>query len=347
MPRKLMFLFVILIAVLVAQSNPRARVVFQDRFEYTVGRTDPNARNIFIQNGWTHVKTQQSGGGAGFFHTVTSIPGFTGAFPGTNSSRVLAIEALPSVYGGQTDFYLQMGDGGSAAFDDHIPGDVWFQFWIYSQNYGNQVSTYGTRNKFLYVCNGPYGCQSHLWMLSQGSGTNAPHHQFPHGNPSVGHFYTYLSAAQGVSQISYGGGSDVGHSNLSEWIRPNRWTLVKMHFNTTSTSGNSWEAWVRPYGAQWTKVAEWIGGRTPGFTWNIPSSEVGGHRVLRMPTTVGGPTSQWYDYWMFMDDFVMATTEGDLPTYGDAPSSGGPRPPTNVRILRALFDAFRFPRNLS
>ena len=107
-------------------------------------------------------------------------------------------------------------------------------------------------------------------------------------------------------------------------MRPNRWTLVKMHFNTTNTTGNSWEMWLKPYGGGWTKVSEFIGGRTPNFSWNIPSASVGGHRVLRMPTTVGGPTSQWYDYWMYMDDFVMATTEGDLPVYGDSGQTTDP-----------------------
>ena len=75
-------------------------------------------------------------------------------------------------------------------------------------------------------------------------------------------------------------------NDITEWMRPNRWTLVKMHFNTTSTTGNSWEMWLRPYGGTWLKVAEWIGGVTPGFTWDIPAGSVGGHRVLRMPTTV-------------------------------------------------------------
>ena len=154
-----------------------------DRFEYAVGRSDPNAAQLFIQNGWSHAKTQQSANARGYLHTVTSIPGFSGAFPGTNSSRVLAIEALPGTLNGQTDFYLQLGNGESAASDDYIPGDVWFQFWIYPQNYGNQVSRYGTRNKFLYVCNTAYPCHSHLWMISQGSNTYNLANQFPQGDP--------------------------------------------------------------------------------------------------------------------------------------------------------------------
>ena len=80
-----------------------------------------------------------------------------------------------------------------------------------------------------------------------------------------------------------------------------------------------------------------IGGRTPGFTWDIPSASVGGHRVLRMPTTVD------HDYRMYINDFVMATTESDLPVYGTSGTNPIPAPqaPTSVRVIRmaaAFFD---------
>lgn len=346
MNRNLNLLLVIAVAFLVLGSDTRATLRFTDRFEYAVGRSDANAAELFRQNGWTAAKTQQSANAHGFLYTVTSIPGFTGAFPGTNSSRVLAIEALPGTLQGQTDFYLQLGNGDSAAYDDHIPGDVWFQFWVYPQNYGSQLSRYGTRNKFLYVCNAPYPCHSHLWMMEQGAAAYNPHNTYPLGSPSNGGFLWNVKDNDGASTIVYSGGDDpsvadsLGQTNLSEWMRPNRWTLVKIHFNTTATTGNSWEMWLRPYGGGWTKVTEWIGGRTPGFRWDIPSASVGGHRVLRMPTTVGAPTSQWYDYWMYMDDFAMATTEQDLTVY---PDERLPRAPTNLRIIgAALLDGSLF-----
>jgi hypothetical protein len=304
-------------------------MVFIDRFEYAVGRSDANAVELFMQNGWSGGKSQQSSSGAhGYMHTVTSIPGYTGSFPGTNSTRVLAIEALPASLRGasdpfaQTDFYLQLGDGTSSASDDHIPGDVWFQFWIYPQNYGNQMSRYSSN----------YPCHSHLWMLMSGSPTYNPDNMFPQGNPSEGHFFFTLRNNAGVSSITNSTGDPyaadaIGSPNPSEWMRPNRWTLVKMHMRTTSTTGNAFEVWLRPYGGAWVKVSEWIGGVTPGFTWNIPAEHVGGHRVFRMPTTVSDN-----DYWNYMDDFAMATTEQDLPVYADDRS---PSAPTNLRIIGA------------
>jgi hypothetical protein len=247
----------------------------------------------------------------------------------------LAIEALPGTFQKQTDFYLQLGHGTAAAYDDYIPGDVWFQFWVYPQNYGNQMSAYGTRNKFFYVCNTEYPCHSHLWMIGQGAPTYDPSNHLPLGNPSRGEFVWNMHAASGASIINNANNPDsadsIGPNNMSEWMKPNRWTLVKMHFNTTRTTGNSWEVWVRPFGGEWTKVSEWIGGRTPGFTWDIPSASTGGHRVLRMPTTIGSPTSQWHDYWMYLDDFVIATTEQDLPVYDDG-GERAPMPPAEVVV---------------
>jgi hypothetical protein len=171
-------------------------------------------------------------------------------------------------------------------------------------------------------------------MIGQGPQTYDPENWTPAGNPSRGEFFWNLHSAAGASAINNSLGnadtpSSVGSLNAAEWVKRNRWTLVKMHFNTTRTSGNSWEVWLRPYGGAWTKVSEWIGGRTPGFTWDIPSESVGGHRVLRMPTTVGTPTGQYYDYWMYMDDFVIATSEADLPVYPDVLL---PRPPDSVSV---------------
>jgi hypothetical protein len=329
MRRNLTFFLVVAIALLLLENSARARVVFSDRFEYAVSRSDTNAVELFKQNGWSHAKTQQSSKGAhGYLHTVTSIPGYSGPFPGTNSSRVLALEALPRTLQvgpiGQTDFYLQLG-GNSSAYDDYIPGDVWFQFWIYPQNSGSQLSTYGARNKFLYVCNTDYPCHSHLWMLMSGSPTYNPDKMFPLGHPSRGEFFWTLRNAAGVGSIKNSSGDpdasdNISSPNPSEWMRQNRWTLVKMHMRTTSTTGNAFEAWLRPYGGSWVKVSEWIGGVTPGFTWNIPAEHVGGHRVLRMPTTVSDN-----DYMLYMDDFVMATAESDLPVYPDGPGPTRPR----------------------
>ena len=142
----------------------------------------------------------------------------------------------------------QLGDGSA----NYIPGDVWFQFWIYPQNYGNQRSRYGTRNKFLYVCNDAYPCHSHLWMVGQGSNVYSATNSTPLGDPSNGEFFWNMSSASGVSTIDYANGDpwsrDQLGQNTTEWMRANRWTLVKMRFRSNSTTANGWEVWLRPQG---------------------------------------------------------------------------------------------------
>jgi hypothetical protein len=141
----------------------------------------------------------------------------------------------------------------------------------------------------------------------------------PLGMPSDGEFLWAVRNSAGVSQINYEPADKwdrdkLGQTNLSEYMKANRWTLVKMHFDTSTTSG-TWEAWLRPMTGEWTKVAEWIDGTTPNFQWKIPEDQIGGHRVLRMPTTVGGTKKDWYNSWLYLDDFVIAAFEDALPRY--------------------------------
>jgi hypothetical protein len=96
-----------------------------------------------------------------------------------------------------------------------------------------------------------------------------------------------------------------------------RWVLVKLHIDTSGPQG-VFEAWLKPLGGTEVKVAEHVGGVTPGFQW--PVSDHSGHRVLRMPTTIGSQNvvdlyPQSYDVTFYMDDFTMATSEDDLPRY--------------------------------
>jgi PKD repeat protein len=297
-------------------------ILFFDDFEYAVSRDQPGARDAFVANGpWSNVKTYQDGqtGARGYLYTTESVPGYAGQFPGQGSNRVLAIEARPGTLGGQTDFYLQLGGGENPANDNLIPGDVWIQFWAYPQNYGDQRSRWDT-GKFFYVCNSAYPCHSHKWMWLWGPQSYNPNMGLnPLGSPTDGEFLWTVRNSGGVSDIRYLGASSgdqekLGQTDLSEHMVANRWTLVKMHFDTSTTSG-AWEAWLKPLGGSWTKVAEWVGGVTPNFQWNVPAGEVGGHRVLRMPTTIGGTSDAWYDLWLYVDDFAIANSEAALPTY--------------------------------
>lgn len=313
--------------------------LFFDDFEYAAGREDPNVVSVFqTEGGWTGAKTVQGGanGARGYVHTVDAIPGSNEPFPGLGSQTVLCLEALPTSLGDhesdfwgdwQTDFYLQYGSGDGPA--DAIPADVWFQFWVYP------TGGYDHGMKFLYPCNGDYPCQDLNWLFGTGTTSGDPHYQevLPDGSISTleldpppnelpaPHLFIKPSGTgasyQPPVQHAYHG-NDMGQTDVSELLAANRWTLVKLHFDTSGGQG-TYEAWLRPREGDWVKVAEWIGSTTPSFTW--PVARPGGHRVLRMPTTIGsvrtmlGYPDHSYDSWTYMDDFTMATAEVDLPVY--------------------------------
>ncbi|MEK7703476.1 MAG: hypothetical protein AAB426_00845 [Myxococcota bacterium] len=290
-----------------------AGLLFFDDFEYEVRRDDAAAASIFVeQGGWSGAKTQQSyGSGAGYLYTVDTIPGFAGAMP---SGRVLAIEAHGQE--GGTDFYLQYG-GEDPAYDDAIPADVWFQFWHFTNHSGTQLTQVESRHKWLYPCATAYPCHANKWLLSLSAHSYNPLNVTPYGDTTAGGEAFLIARDNTVGDINYSiaaswDANKLGQFRADEYLVPNRWSLVKVHFDTSDAASGKWEAWIRPQGGQSVKVAEWIGGTTPDFTWTLP--QAGGHRVLRMPTTIG-----WTDglpvSWYYMDDFAMATNEAALPVY--------------------------------
>lgn len=314
---------IVLASILPPKIEKPADLLFLDRFEYSVGRNDQNAVELFRANGhWTTAKTMQADrpGAHGYLYTSEHILGYRGAFPGVSSKRVLAVEALPVSQNG-TDFYLQYGDGENPANDNKIPGNVWFQFWMYINYAGDQRSHLDARNKFIYACNGTYPCHSHKWMVSLGSISYLPHRKSL-GSPSKGSAFINVPANFSVATVNNAAAPEwdrwkLGQTNTSEYIRANHWTLVKIHADTSTQSGKM-EVWLRALGGSWVKVVEWIDGVTPGFSWKIRPEHVGGHRVIRMPT-VFGPSHlkhQPFSAWIYMDDFAIAVSEQGLPVYG-------------------------------
>jgi len=296
-------------------------VTFYDDFNYTVDRSDSaditGINNPFTNmGGWGRVKAENvTGSYNGYLYTVSQIPGYSGSFPGRNSTKVLAIESRPASMSGQSDYYLQYGDENAAM--ETVPGNVWFQFWLYSNRYddptdvNDQLSLYDNRFKFIYPCKGPYPCsQSTMnWLNTFGMTTGEPYWANQDNTEifinTIDPFNTSIDYQLAPEWNQF----KLGQTDVSENVTPNRWTLVKIHYDTSTSSG-TFEAWMKPLGGQWVKVADWVDGVTPDFSWTIAAENVGGHRVFRMPTTVDG-----FDSWLYMDDFAMATSDADLPVY--------------------------------
>ncbi|MFV2056211.1 MAG: hypothetical protein ACC707_07065, partial [Thiohalomonadales bacterium] len=293
-----------------------ADLLFHDKFDYSAGREDSTVVSIFQSHGWTGAKTEQdpnSGNPRGYMYTTDTIPGFSGSFPGANSTRVLAMEALPTSMGdfvnNRTQSSINIRYGTPESPRGTIPANVWFQFWVYP------TGGYDRGMKFIYPCSGNYPCQDLHWLFTTGTASKEPL-LLENGSPGADQFITIVSTDGNNSNAPSYNAWKLGQQDGTELLAQNRWTLVKLHLDT-STSQGTYEAWLKPLGGQWKKVAEWIGGVTSGFTWPIPNA--GGHRQFVMPGTVGllshtNPNDD-FDSITYLDDFSMANSEDTLPQY--------------------------------
>lgn len=302
-------------------SQSHAAVILQDDFNYVVERNITNANTVFMSHGWTHAKannaTNQSGGG--YLYT-THNP--------TMNSRVLVMESLPTTTSCQpwcqTDYYLQYGGENQPL--GTIPANVWFQFWTYAVP-GSRWSS----QKFLYPCFRAYPCPADefRWLLgfhrSTLYGTTDDSISAPPGGRFIlaeSAFANYYAGRPWNARKLF---QNLNQTPMLEGI----WYQIRIHFDTSGPQG-VYELWRRPQGnSTWTKLAEWIGGVTPGFDWPIPPDKRTGNNVLRMPTTVNT-----YDSTTYLDDFIMATSLQDLESRssGTTGDTTPPAPPQNPRI---------------
>lgn len=311
---------------------PPAGVVFFDDFNYVVNKFDSAETKFarFAAAGWSGMKDEQTrpGSASGYLSTVNSIPGYSGQIPG-RSGRALRMEGLPTTLGNvsgpsgtwrnQTDFYLTYGN--PAGPQTNVPGNVWYQFWIYINDYGNERSHWANRNKLIYPSDDG---------TATGAGTENAYLVSLRPSSQSGVVQERGAAAYVVNKIEQGytgtvdsdspeGPTYIG-ANLRPsdgYAQPNRWNLYKIHIDHASVNGR-YEVWHRPMGGNWAKTTEWISGVTPGFTWITQPELRAGHNLLKIPTTWGTAQStdnNNYDAWVYMTDFTIATRESDLPTY--------------------------------
>lgn len=309
-------------------NTPVPDILFDD-FDYTVARDDSNstALPLFEAAGWGGVKRNPTDTNAlGYIYTVSSIPGFAGSFPGSGA-RALALEGRPNNSSDpsfkQTDYYLQFGDEGTAPIGT-IPANVWFQFWIYLNSYGSELSTLANRNKFIYQTTDGYpataGEEAYLVLPGSRGFEEVRTSGVPSSFPANEMFLAFQPPdADNTNSTEYPTNKTKLYQNLDNTVKilPNEWWLVKIHADVSGDQGLL-EAWLQPEGGAFTKVMEWNGGVTSGFTWPTGSNVWrSGHRLLRMPTTENAsPLSGGDgDNWKYLRDFAIATNESLLPVY--------------------------------
>jgi hypothetical protein len=300
-------------------------VLFFDDFEYVADRHPASGDAFITEGGWDSFKDMRTSANAGgYLYTATSIPGFAGPFPGARSNRVLCIESrvgteAPEVSEGwwQTDFYLRYGDEGTAV-PGHVPPNLWVQFWMYQNDFGEQASRYNRSDKWIYPTRGnfPAGENDLSWLLILGTASWEPSNVELGSSPDrfirvQGHLADFTAASEYPTNASKLG------PNLDQngFVARNAWRLVKIHLDTSGEQG-VFEAWMRGVGGAWSKVSEWIPGVTPNFSWPIAAPDRVGHRMFAMPTTMNrAANSGGGDSWTYLDDFALATSEAALPQY--------------------------------
>lgn len=240
---------------------------------------------------------------------------------------MLVLEALPGTFAGQTDFYLQYGE--EAGPIGQIPPDHWFQFWIYAGTSGGRQGLY-TGSKLIYPTRTLYPASDsnagYVYILGFETESYAPWEldacpPTPRESGCPSFFVrSFWSTAGGFTSTVPGDESDL-RANLTDDIHvlQNQWTLVRVHVDISGTDPRAtpgqavYEVWIRRQGdPTWTKTTEYIGGVTDlgNGPVNLTPSYTDGFRMIRMPTTMDA-----YDSWTYMDDFVLAENEADLPMY--------------------------------
>lgn len=307
-----------------------AFVIFQDGFEYIAPLPGDNqVSNAWISHGWNFAKDEAiwpgdgcSAGAKGYLTTETSIPGYNGSFPGKigGSSRVVKFylrsgTCFAQTGYGQTDVWLKA----QGSDNTYIPQNVWYQFWIYINHYGSEVSGIPNYCKLLYPSHdGAYPNIDIPYLVTIGgaycnaSGTwyHDPFSDWPPASQGAALIYNHQSA----------GGADSGINDTSHYIATNAWHLVKIHIDHTTQYG-TYKQWIDGNVVINNTNENWAQGGA--VDWQH------GHRsVMLIPQWPGNPNDIKVDAWVYFDDFVIATTEADLPTYGQTPSA-----PKNVRIV--------------
>ncbi|MCP9452261.1 MAG: hypothetical protein NNA23_06210 [Nitrospira sp.] len=301
-------------------SQSHAAVILQDDFNYVVDRDINNAEVYFQAHGWTGAKAMNSrdNRGLGYLYTIT---------PPSWPSRVLVMESHPTWSTNgilQTSYHLYYGS------ETHplgtIPANVWFQFWTYAV-----PGSRWTSQKFLYPCYQYYPCPGtgFRWLMGFHNrsliGTTDQTIDAPPGGRFIQAESAFANHYAGRPWNSKKMFQNLNQTPMLEGI----WYQVRLHFDTSGPQG-VYEAWRRQLGeTTWTKLAEWIGGVTPGFDFAIPEGSRNGNRVLAMPTTVNT-----YDSTIYVDDFIMATSLQDLESRSSSTTGDTtpPAPPQNPRI---------------
>lgn len=316
--------FLLFLAIAIGGTS-WAKVIKSDDFEdYPTGDVDCVG---MLAGGWDGCKELPAArypNNPSDMSIVTSIPGYNGGM--CSGSKVIRMYADARAQ--QTDVTLRTGSGDSEKYDNYIPPVAWFQVCVYINYSGAELSTTtGRTMKFFYPCAAVYPCHDNYWLLEMGTTSYNPFWA-SHGNPSGGNLYIASQAkSKGDPYWARGPEGDrhkIGQTSLMEWIKPNRWNVLRCKTDFSNTAAAQLDCWIGAKGSALTNVMSWHGGMPvegADFTWTIPSAK--GSRTFSIPTTVPAPARSGPELFMYLDDFIIATSENDLPDYSNPMAQPG------------------------
>lgn len=279
-----------------------------------------------------------------YLRIKNAIPGYGGTFP--SGSTVLLTRA--NAVNNQMDPTLGIGNAESPSYNGYIPADHWGQLAMFINNSGAETSVFNSNfsMKMVYPCGNVgsatsgYPCNtgspmSYYYYLastrknnsvnpfcdtSLASSTNGETWIAMENNDQAG--FSSASWAGWTGCTDSGRQSNLGQTNLSEWIKPGRWNIIKWHFWYSSGACNM-QAWIGEMGSALTLVMDWRDGTTvegSAFTW--PCSGDGTHRAIVFPSTRPSHNTTGDNSWIYIDDQIIATSESDLPVYNSSIKRG-------------------------
>lgn len=266
-----------------------------------------------------------------YLRVKNAVAGSSESLP--SGSKVLFSRVRTSTV--QGDVAIQTG--GSAGY---LPADFWFQIALYINNTGSEVTniTASRPFKFFYPCEGSYPCPAtwpgsgaYMYFLLQTikNTSGAPLCDTSLNSLTDGSMYLFLrdNTVNASSPVWDGNGpvcglpdNYLGQTSIAEWIKPGRWNIIKVHGNFTSSTGANFEAWIGPKGGTLVKVMNWISDTTIegyAFDWNYAVGD-GSHTNVTLFTSHPVNVALGVDSFMYIDDYYIATSESDLPTYGSS-----------------------------
>lgn len=219
-----------------------------------------------------------------------------------SGSQSLLMRYLPSTYNGQTITNLE-------TYNTNMGSDIWIDMWVYPvYEEAGMLSGSDPYNKWIYAYTDQAVQNAGHWCVKIGprryTGTSNQDMVEPMPDDHTGFFVSFNQ--KGCATVYSG-------QNLSGVYMPfNTWSRLVVHVNSSDSVSPNAEMWIDPGTGRLVKVAEHT------LTWSdqpagAANGTIDNYRIKLGTTWPGaGQSTNYYDAWVFVDDFKLATSRSDI-----------------------------------